>query len=43
VTLSREDINELLNDAETYVNELQDTIIIMDLDDLDDDEDLDEG
>lgn len=48
VTLSREDINELLNDAEKYVNELQDVIIIMDLDDLDDDgldddEDLDEG
>lgn len=49
VTLSREDINELLNDAERYVNELQDAIIIMDLDDLDDeldlddDEDLDEG
>lgn len=48
VTLSREDINELLNDAEKYINELQDVIIIMDLDDLDDDgldddEDLDEG
>ena len=48
VTLSREDINELLNDAEFYINELQDVIIIMDLDDLDDDdldddEDLDEG
>ena len=39
VTLSREDINELLNDAEFYINELQDAIIIMDLDDLDEEDD----
>lgn len=28
VTLSREDINELINDAETFINELTDSIII---------------
>lgn len=36
VVLSREDINELLEDAESFVNELQDAIIIMDLDEKED-------
>jgi hypothetical protein len=31
VTLSREDINELLDDAEEFINKLQDAIIIMGL------------
>jgi hypothetical protein len=49
VTLSREDINELLNDPDQFLMELEDAIFIMkiddldDEDDLDDDEDLDEG
>ena len=49
VTLSREDINELLNEPDQFLMELEDVIFIMkiddldDEDDLDDDEDLDEG
>ena len=44
VTLSREDINELLNDPDDrFLMELEDTIFIMKLDEQDDDEDLDEG
>lgn len=31
VTLSREDINELINDAETFINHLTDSIIILGL------------
>lgn len=38
VVLSREDINELLEDAESFVDELQDAIIIMDLDEKEDKE-----
>ena len=49
VTLSREDINELLKDPDQFLMELEDAIFITkiddlnDEDDLDDDEDLDEG
>ena len=39
VTLSREDINELVNDPDQFLMELEDTIFIMKLDDLDEEDD----